>query len=114
MGCVHVGAETSVVLASNVQSLYNINGEGTLWRELHGSYVRQGELALAMVLFRGQVSSSCVWLEIDCLTNKGSKCDCLSCHEENIYGMSYFQICSNRLCYFTQHYRYHTIGDKVL
>ena len=50
MGCVHVDAETSVALGSNVQSLYNINGADTLWRELHGSYVQQGQLALAMVL----------------------------------------------------------------
>lgn len=73
MGCVHVDAETSVALASNVQS-----------------YVQQGELALAMVLLLHK-SVLRVWLEIDCLTNKGSKCDCFSCHEGNIYGMSYFQ-----------------------
>ena len=83
VGCVHVDAETSVALASNVQSLYNINGADTLWRELHGSYVQQGELALAMVLLLHK-SVLRVWLEIDCLTNKGSKCDCFSCHEGNI------------------------------
>ena len=83
MGCVHVDAETSVALASNVQSLYNINGADTLWRELHGSYVQQGKLALAMVLLLHK-SVLRVWLEIDCLTNKGSKCDCFSCHEGNI------------------------------
>lgn len=90
MGCVHVDAETSVALASNVQSSYNINGADTLWRKLHRSYVQQGELALAMVLLLHK-SVLRVWLEIDCLTNKGSKCDCFSCHEGNIYGMSYFQ-----------------------
>lgn len=60
--------------------------EGTAWVVCTAGRVGFGNGAMV-----GQVSSSCVWLEIDCLTNKGSKCDCLSCHEENIYRMSYFQ-----------------------
>lgn len=29
-------------------------------------------------------------------------------------GCCIFKICSNRLCNFTQHYRYHTIGDYTI
>ena len=49
-----------VALTRNVQSLYSMDGEDALWRELHGSSVEEGMLALgSMLLFDKEVR--CVW-----------------------------------------------------
>ena len=106
-----VNEECFVALSANLSSLFNLDEEEKLWKELHSSSLKDGKNGLGVVLVSKK--DSCQSCNKKLSVKASRICNVVVYHESRgtFLGCRIGKVCSNRACNVTQHYGFYTVGE---
>ncbi|XP_068684800.1 uncharacterized protein [Montipora foliosa] len=101
-----------IVYIQNVQLLYNLEEDVSLWKELHDTSLEEGKLAFGVVLISEKVVCRLCGRKLTAKVITVVNVIIYHDIKGTFMGCRIPKMCSNRLCNLTQHYGYYTVGDK--
>ena len=104
--------QSLVALTENVQSLYNLEEDVSLWKELHDTSLEEGKLAFGVVLISEKAVCRLCGRKLIAKVIRPVNVIVYHDTKGTFMGCCIPKICSNRMCNLTQHYGYYTVGDK--